>query len=70
MGALTFTTSSPTIYDTSISGPVTLLLAHKHPFSKIDTPVKVYLPAESGTLAIKKCYTEAEALSILNGTAS
>ena len=70
MGALTFTTSSPVIYDTSITGPVTLLLAHKNASSTKDAPVKVYLPAESGTLAIKNCYTEAEALSILNGTAS
>ena len=70
MGALTFTTSSPTIYDTSITGPVTLLLAHKNTSSTKDAPVKVYLPSESGTLAIKNCYTEAEALSILNGTAS
>ena len=70
MGALTFTTSSPTVHDTSITGPVTLLLAHKNPSSRKDTPVKVYLPAESGTLAIKNCYTEAEALSILDGTAS
>ena len=70
MGALTFTTSSPTVYDTSITGPVTLLLAHKNTSSTKDAPVKVYLPAESGTLAIKNCYTEAEALSILDGTAS
>ena len=70
MGALTFTTSSPIIYDTSITGPVTLLLAHSNASSTKDAPVKVYLPAESGTLAIKNCYTEAEALSILNGTAS
>ena len=70
MGALTFATPSPTIYDTSITGPVTLLLAHKNTSSTKDAPVKVYLPAESGTLAIKNCYTEAEALSILNGTAS
>ena len=70
MGALTFTTSSLTLYETSITGPVTLLLAHKNTSSTKDAPVKVYLPAESGTLAIKKCYTEAEALSILNGTAS
>ena len=70
IGALTFTTSSPTVYDTSITGPVTLLLAHKNTSSTKDAPVKVYLPAESGTLAIKNCYTEAEALSILNGTAS
>ena len=70
MGALTFTTSSPTVYETSITGPVTLLLAHKNDSSTKDAPVKVYLPAESGTLAIKNCYTEAEALSILNGTAS
>ena len=70
MGALTFTTSSPTVYDTSITGPVTLLLAHKNTSSSNDAPIKVYLPSESGTLAIKNCYTEAEALSILNGTAS
>ena len=70
MGALTFATSSPTLYDTSITGPVTLLLAHKNTSSTKDAPIKVYLPAESGTLAIKNCYTEEEALSILNGTAS
>lgn len=70
MGALTFATKTDIIYDTSIGGPVTLLLAHSNASSTKDAPVKVYLPAESGTLAIKNCYTEAEALSILNGTAS
>lgn len=70
MGALTFTTSSSKIQETSITGPVTLLLAHKNASSTKDAPIKVYLPAESGTLAIKNCYTEAEALSILDGTAS
>ena len=70
MGALTFTTKTDIIYDTSISGPVTLLLAHKNASSTKDAPIKVYLPAESGTLAIKNCYTEEEALSILDGTAS